>query len=889
MRQLLRFAITVLAFISILSGPLDMSLASQHSQLSASGQRAFEDLARCLNSKDTLDVFYLVDESGSLQDTDSEDKRAQILGSSLRELAKLRSGLTVNYAVGFFAERYSTWQTWKTLNAANVDENVRKLEVEVARRDQGAATDWLVATESALQELRQQRAKSKGCQVLIWLTDGAIDTSKANYSEAEALAELCERTFNSLRQSKVTVLGVLLKSDKDLQRLEKEVRDDVLTRMSFMGPIVEGSGDIGVAPETQSLFCGESPVPANFAAGALLVAENPISLSYQFLRLSSLLSGGTRSSISSGNPGKFLVEEGVARFRIITTSKRWTLTGPDGRQYTANSGLDVLSSGGATQITLPVTEAMLGTWKFGYETDSSNELILFSGLSLRLDEGELIAGMSGTISGTVVSEFGNQAVKLSLYGSSTVTVQEVLGDGTVGPKRRASFIDSSRFSLVDFTPSPDQGQVEIRVVLQISTKSGIALAPVSAARSLVVRLPSNYPSLSNSPIQFAPIKGLRGEGQGELIFKGPLSGSGKVCLGQPQILSDSIDRTESFKWSSNSADLINGCLSLSQNEEKRVSILVSNEVPANAEVIAELPVTYFSDSEGREYTLNAPLTIPTETSPLGSLVAIVLTLLGFFLPMLAIFLMTLLTTKIALGSSMQRGQWDIRVDSLKGVVDRNGETIRPTSEDFKFISDVPDSRNFSDAFGEVKAKVSRLVFPSPWFEMHASESSRLITMVAGPARAIKRFDTGKMAPVLGNVDNLWAIAVRDEDLITLEGKTSIPAQLVIFKRNNVANKNQYMERFLQVSTTPGIWGQIASLAQKVSAERASEKLDSTSTLTVVSPNSPPSPPGMPPAPPSTGSLGSFGIAGLQPPSAPGNPPAPPPGVSGGLPPKPPGA
>lgn len=162
-------------------------------------------------------------------------------------------------------------------------------------------------------------------------------------------------------------------------------------------------------------------------------------------------------------------------------------------------------------------------------------------------------------------------------------------------------------------------------------------------------------------------------------------------------------------------------------------------------------------------------------------------------------------------------------------------------------------------------------------------------MVAGPARAIKRFDTGKMAPVLGNVDNLWAIAVRDEDLITLEGKTSIPAQLVIFKRNNVANKNQYMERFLQVSTTPGIWGQIASLAQKVSAERASEKLDSTSTLTVVSPNSPPSPPGMPPAPPSTGSLGSFGIAGLQPPSAPGNPPAPPPGVSGGLPPKPPGA
>lgn len=873
-------------------------------------QRAFDDLARCLNSKDTLDVFYLIDESGSLQQTDRDDKRAPILAASLKELTKLKENLKVNYAVGFFADRYATWSNWEKLDLSNVDERSKKLEQEVAQRDRGQATDWLLAVESAALELKKQRSKSNSCQVLIWLTDGAIDTSKAKYSEESALQELCDVTFNGLRQAKVTVLGVLLKSEEDLERLARETgeetRQSVLAKMSFMGPLVEGSGKIGVQPNTENLTCGDNPIPANFSAGALLIAENPISLAYQFLRLSSLLSGGTQAGFTGTNPGQFIIEEGVARFRIITTSPSWSLTNPSGKVVSDGPGVEVSTSSGATQITVPVTKEMYGTWKFGYKTDSNNELILFSGLQLKLDAGELIAGRTGTLSGAVLPEFGNQLVDLSIFGSSKITAQEVLGDGSISPPRSARISEKNKFVLENYTPSPDQGQVEIRVVLEVSTKSGLALAPVSASRTLAVRLPDNYPSVANSPISFSTLKGVRGKAEGEAVFKGPSVGSGKVCLGNPQVVNDSVDRKSTYEWNFISSDLKNNCITLAQKEEKRIGIEVSNKVPANSEMVAELPATYYSDSEGREFTLNVPMMVTTETNALGIPVAIFLTILGFLLPMLAIYLMMLLSTKIALGNSMQRGQWNVRVDSLKGITGPNGESIQPIAEDFKFISDTHDSRKFSDSLGDVYAKVSKLVFPSPWFELHASPGTRVVTMIAGPVRAIKRFDSGAISPVRGNIHDIWALSFKDEDLRSLGAKTSIPAQLVIFKRNNLANKNQFMEKFLQVTTTAGIWGRVVSLSEKVLLENVSEKKHlrknknedistsskSTSNMETTALPPPPPLPGMPANPPT--STPPF-IPGLSnsptPPSGrPGGTlPPPPPGSGGGLPPKPPGA
>ncbi len=159
------------------------------------------------------------------------------------------------------------------------------------------------------------------------------------------------------------------------------------------------------------------------------------------------------------------------------------------------------------------------------------------------------------------------------------------------------------------------------------------------------------------------------------------------------------------------------------------------------------------------------------------------------------------------------------------------------------------------------------------------------------------------APINGNIDKIWALSISDQDLLNLGSKTSIPANLVIYKRNNVANKNQFMERFLEVTTTAGIWGQITSLSQKVIAEQNSinqkkgsaikrqTNSDSPSGPNEQSVQAPPPPPGMPPPPAPPGLGGAPNLATQQPPSNPGtgNFPPPPPGATGQFPPKPPGA
>ena len=909
-----KLLVSLISFFLTFGVLVGNSQAGSSTELSTVGKRAFDDLARCLNSKDALDVFYLIDESASLKDTDSENKRAEILKSSLIQLSTLREGLKVQYAVGFFGDKYKTWKNWSTVDPKTIESAATDLERKVSESNKGQSTNWQLGVESAATELSNQRKKSNACQALIWLTDGGLDLStgapgekpvQANQKNIEAFQSLCNNTSNSLRQAKVTVLGVLLKNEKDLARQSGDRRENMEQAMDLLLPIVEGAGSINLGTAEQQT-CGQNPIPANYAAGALLEAEDPIALAFQFLKLGSYTAGGTRGDLSAGNPANFLIEAGIARFRIITTSPNWKLTSPNGAVITAGSDATVIKSAGATQITVPVKPTMYGTWNFAFKDGSSNELVLFSGLDLKLDEGELIAGIAGKVSGEIVSEFSGQSVNLAAYSSATISVQEILGSGRTNPKRTAA-LAGNKFELENFTVSPNQGQIELRVTLAVSTKSGIALAPVSISRILDVRLPDNYPSLAQSPVRFdTPINGSKGTAEGSAVFNGPKSGNGKVCIvDKPSYVNDVIDRTATYEWIKpvglDSAE----CLSLSQGETKKVGFAVKNSTPADAQVQAELPVVYYSDSEvGKQFTLNAPLEFETLRPKTGeSLIKALLLFLGIALPLTLIYLLTWATTKIALGQNVQRASWPIKVDSLKGILASDGSALTPKPEDYKYIPDKPDARRYSEVIGDLSAKVSKLVFPPPWFEMKAREGARLVTMVAPPASLNSRFAHGSIAPIRGNIDSVWAIEVLDKDLMSLGSATTIPGNLVIYKRNNLANKNQFMDRFMKVSTTPGVWNQIVSLIPKVEAELAKKQNKSvkngfkkkdkgSSNDQMLQSNSeisftPPPPPGsggsFPPPPPGSG--GSFPP---PPPGSGGSFPPPPPGSGGSFPPPPPG-
>ena len=156
MKKFLTSLISLLLLTSVI-GLSPMSLPSASAVSTVDG--AFEDLGRCLQSQGknkVLDVFYLIDESGSLQDTDPKNARADILSSSLQQLASFKNDVTVNYSVGFFAHKYGVWQSWRTVNKGGIVPEAARLNAEVRKRNKGKLTDWLQGINGAIDELNAQ-------------------------------------------------------------------------------------------------------------------------------------------------------------------------------------------------------------------------------------------------------------------------------------------------------------------------------------------------------------------------------------------------------------------------------------------------------------------------------------------------------------------------------------------------------------------------------------------------------------------------------------------------------------------------------------------------------------------------------------------------------------
>jgi hypothetical protein len=397
-----RFAALVLSFIVTVGimGAIPATMPSANAVDSIDG--AFEDLGRCLQSqgKDkVLDVFYLIDESGSLQDTDPKNARADILSSSLQQLASFRNDVTVNYSVGFFAHQYGVWQAWRTVNRGGIVPESARLNEEVRKRNKGKHTDWLQGINGAINELNAQHERTNGCSTLIWLTDGGIQLSTVEKT-TDAIAQLCTNRFDVLRQNGVTVLGILLKNEDALALLSDEEQEAQAYFMSLMEPLVTGKGVLADGTEVE---CGSFPIPKNYSQGALFVASDPKDLAYEFLKLPPRIEGC--AAVSKFDKNKFVIEPGISEFQIVTTASNWSLLDPNGKTLTPTSrDIRVFETAGAVQIKVGTNNSGRGDWKFSGNGGESS-LFLCSGLDIRIDPGtEFISGRAGILSGKVVSQ-----------------------------------------------------------------------------------------------------------------------------------------------------------------------------------------------------------------------------------------------------------------------------------------------------------------------------------------------------------------------------------------------------------------------------------------------------------------------------------------------------
>ena len=874
--------------------------ATSNSTLSENGQRAFADLGRCLQSQGkekVLDVFYLIDESGSLQDTDPQKKRAEILSSSLIQLASFRKDVTVNYSVGFFAHEYAVWKSWTTVNQGGIVSEAAKLDAEVRKRDQGDWTDWLKGINGAIIELNAQHERTNGCSTLVWLTDGGIQLKTADLTDS-AVEELCLNRFDVLRKNNVTVLGILLKNEQVLEEMTEEDRKYQLLRMSLMQPMIEGTGRVY---DNSVLNCGTYPVPKNYRQGALFVAQDPKDLAFEFLKLPPQIEGCKESPSLRGRISDFKIENGISGFQIVTKSSGWSLKDPTGQVFSGPSkDVSVFQTAGASQIKVGTTQSGVGKWSFTGGEDAV--LYLCAGLDIVIDAGNnLIAGRPGSLSGKVILQRNGLPANLGVYAPNhPITVQQIAGDGSFSAPVEATQSAPSSFKLENFTPTAGQSELEIRVTLYLTTKDGFELAPISVSQKLEVRLPENYPSLKSSPITLSDLRKPDEPAAGQAIFKAPVGTDGKVCIApntKVKVISDAVNREDSYVLKTSGVDAT-GCIQIRDGEsDGKISLTISNDVNENADVILEIPVTYYSDAEpGKSFTLNARVEFESSRpgSELVPLLTILLTILGIALPLGLIYFMSWLTTKIAFGRQVQRAAYPVMLTPADRYTGRDGNAITIDGADFKIRPEQPDVRTFDDSVGTFRTKISKLVLAAPWFEVKASEGTRVITLAHAAPQLKRRFSNGKLAPIPGDMGKIWALQVSDADLLKFEKSTPIPGLLVVFKRNNLANPNQFRDVFNGVTTKAGMWREVTRLADVVKNESVKpektpkgKKGGKGGGSTPPPPPPPPAGPGRPggtpprpgtggPAPirPGSGSSSTVRPGSSTPPSSPAAPSAP---------------
>lgn len=897
-------AIAATALIASL-GVIGTAAANDVSEI---GQKGFTELSRCLNSNDVLDVYYMIDESSSLRygqkdgqpGSDPNDDRATILASSVESLQSLKPGLKVNVGVATFAAGAREQRAWTEMTNESSSELANWMRTAIPDLDKGTATNWEDALTFSQQKLSNSGSDpTNRCQVLVWFTDGMINVPGTTIQvDQDAMGRLCSidhidrrvygpaenSVVSQMRESGITILGIQLQDANWSQ--------DDLDYASLMRAIVEGAGSTGSFSDYN---CGVVPIPETSRTGALLIAKNPFDLAYQFQAIGQQASGGVSVPLTD-NPAEFLIEEGVASFNVVTTDKNWKLTGPDGASVDASNaaslGFEVVGDVNSIRISKAVTETDFGPWTiFIADTTNQRAVYLFSGLGISLYNTEFFDGEKGSVTGVVVRELDGKPVDLSVYSDAQAMSLSLVGsDGTLLSPISVPVSSDGSFALSEIDYPTDRADVDMRLQLNLKTKSGIELAPVAFAKSVKITLRKYFPSVDPA-LQMTNLVG-KNPSVGTLNLSGPESGSGRVCIGTPLVRDTEVNRTwneTTTTWMVDGADVSNtgsACVDLAQGESRTVQVSLQNDLPAESQISGEVPVTLQpADADLGSRKVNVPFEATSTRAGSTSTVVIteiILTVIGILGPLALLYFLTLLTTKFSAGTDLLRTQVPVEL-TASGMKVREGEA----EAKFAPIAPMDDVRDFKDSSGlaSMQAKVSKLVFPSSWFEAKAASGTRLISFVAATRAKAVEFESGKTVAIGPDVGKHALLSVSESDLVTTNPGESLRASLILYSRLGVDTK----ARLSEILMLPGTWDRAASLKSRFDSEdrsvsnpdgeeskrqfKKSSKVwsDTGSVPILQSPNSAGG--GSVPPPPPGSSGGSF--------------PPPPPGSSGGSVPPPP--
>ena len=708
------------------------AFAPSIAQADSRGEGAFAELAACARSEYTTDVniFFLIDSSASLKKvtngkpaSDPDDVRAEILSQTIEQLSDLNNQKRVNFALDTFDETspgrggdYKGYG-WTEATSGNVAKASSWVKDKIPGYDGGNATDWLEGLKRATQQLAAApRSDGEVCQAIIWFTDGALDVDNvpSNKSpESDAIRELCgvEPTsgeggasgiIESLRADGVNLIGVLLTSEKG-KEFGRDPGFDGL--VSYFGPIVTGEGDVDSREFKgalgQGFQCGRVPVPASYASGEVLVADDPDALARQFIEMIEQIVVGAPIDVEQDN--SFYVDKGVSDISIVIPVEKWDILRPNNLSRIApnskENGFRVSNVGKISVVRFQNQDGFEGQWRVNLGGSGRISVFMQSGLRIKLDPAVKIEVGKGiqTINGTILDAKGKPA-DLSVYTSvkmRVIALDESGMDRRSEPRELNVNLKNATWS-GPFEPFSGGATSKMRITIFANTRN-LELPPVSQNFNPPLLIPDEYGKVLSPKIKLSNLVFSKEPATGEVIVTGAKLGTSAVKFGKPQIVGDFQGRGNSdFEISlinRNSGENLpfDEWLNLKEEERVVVEVRVDSPLDGDGEVLLNIPAQIRSSSGGEVLDTVVKASFLQETPQIGKwwLVALFM-FLGTALPLLLMQLVNYFFSRFRLKGA--------RVATVPVVV-----TITPTSVTMKPAGSRPSPLVIGD-FEYIEAK-----------------------------------------------------------------------------------------------------------------------------------------------------------------------------------------
>jgi hypothetical protein len=748
------------AILGLLLAAAPLSAAGQTGELSDVGERSFADVAACVANSDTLLVSMVVDQSGSLQNTDPANERVGAVDTAIEALEGLRqtasAELDVQMNLAVFDGSYEELVGWGSLAGDHAQSLRDAAARELPVRNTGDFTDYRAALSGAERSLtsRSEAVDPDACKVVLWFTDGRLDVGESTQA---ARAELCapQGIADSLRGNHIAVVALALFTEQGRGAVSQE-------DANLLRAVAEGSAD--------GVECGTTPVPESFSGRAYLRASDAAALRRVFAGAGTLIEGG-QQALSVTCPGQECIEgqfrvpldRGLSGFRLVLDGVQEdrppVMRSPDGQAVELVSG--TAAEVGSGQLAASTKEGLTvvdltfatggspgGSWVLDTHATPQQVTVIDLyyfwgvGLEIRAPEG-LTIGESSPLQ-VLLSYADGTPVDPADYQSLAVRMQVGGQDVSLVPDGPGSYVTTH-----DVPAQDAPAALEIGVTAEaVSSPSSVGLGPVSGSARLQTVLPPSYATLLTHELRMPQIVGL-GTTSGALQFRGSERGETRVCVDDVRIAAPELAGEVTVSTAGQ-------CLAIPANDEVTWPVELSPAGAADGRIQGSLVLSMTSVDSSDTITVEVPVgasMMRPVNEPLRWGLVAGLVLLGLLLPTAIAWLTNLLNGTFRVGPRTVLAEAPVRL-TPQGL-EPQARTALLTLDDFRGLGFAKESRR-SRIDGPVRLTRRLPLWPFGEVRYEAVTDDGVVVSSLDPYT----LKGGRRAPAVSNFGDVFFLRLR---------------------------------------------------------------------------------------------------------------------------------